>query len=173
VAKTKYAIFDRDGTIIEHVPYLTNISQVKIVPGVFETLEGLCSRGYHLGIATNQSVIGKNLSSLSEVEEINHEIVTEIETCSGVKVDFVKLCPHLVEDMCICRKPKPGLIIKEIEKFDIDCANSYMIGDSFSDVEFGRNLGMRTILINNPRLQFPVYQADYIVETFSEILDII
>ncbi len=170
VRKRSYLVFDRDGTLIEYVPYLTNKSQVKFIPGVLETLKALKVRGYRFGIATNQSVIGRGLASRSEVDEINSDIVNEIELSIGVRMDFVKVCPHLPTDLCICRKPNPGLLLKEIHRFNIDCANSFMIGDSEIDIEFGFNLGMHTVLINSPRISTPKSQADYFVNSFPSIL---
>jgi len=168
--KNPYFIFDRDGTLIDHVPHLSKVAEVRLKRGVLETLPILQKRGFRFGIVTNQSVIARKIASVDLVEEINTKIVDTISQSSGVKFDFIRVCPHLPEDECNCRKPKPGLLYDVIPKFEIACEKSYMVGDSESDVLFGKNLGFKTILIN----ENPTYKcctvADRVIINFSDIL---
>jgi len=166
-----YFIFDRDGTLIDHVPYLSKVAEVRLKRGVLETLPILQKRGFRFGIVTNQSVIARKIASVDLVEEINTRIVDIISQSSGVKFDFIRVCPHLPEDECYCRKPKPGLLCDVIPKFEIACEKSYVVGDSESDVLFGKNLGFKTILINqNPNYKCRTV-ADRVIVNFSDILN--
>jgi histidinol-phosphate phosphatase family protein len=173
MANNRYIVFDRDGTLIEYVPYLAEVSEVRLKYGVSQTLAALKNRGFRFGVATNQSVIGRGLATLELVNQINSKMIALLNVDSEISFDFVRLCPHLPEDFCKCRKPRTGLLSDEIKRYQIDCSRSFMIGDSLTDMEFGSNLGMQTVLINNPRLSGVYSNADWVIENFFEILDIV
>jgi len=143
----KYIILDRDGTIIKHVPYLTTIQEVEFLPGVFEGLSKLKNSGYNFGIVTNQSLIGRNYAKKFDVDRVNSYILKCMKS-HKINVDFVYMCPHVPKQKCACRKPNIELGLKAIENFSINTALSYMIGDAMSDIQFGINLGLKTIQIN-------------------------
>jgi histidinol-phosphate phosphatase family protein len=167
-----YFVFDRDGTLIEHIPYLSNLSEVKYKEGVFETLARLKDLGFRFGIVTNQSVIGRKKATRQTVNDINSEIINTIWAFSQAKFDFVQVCPHMPSDQCECRKPKPKLMIEAIQQFQIDCAVSYMVGDTESDVELGKKVGFRTVLIRKDTMQVETH-ADYIISKFNDILKLV
>jgi len=169
----RYVVFDRDGTLIEYVPYLSDWSEVRFRSGVFETLTSLKALGFRFGIVTNQSVIARKLASQEAVKTINARIVSAIRKSSGVEIDFVQVCPHVPEDACPCRKPKPGLLLNLIPKLEIECELSYMAGDSESDMLFGKNLGMRTILVQQNYRNESLTSADHIVSKFDKILEVV
>lgn len=167
-----YIILDRDGTLIELVPYLSRLEDVEIKLGVYSTLSTLNSRGYRFGIATNQSAIGRRIASKEDVDKINLKIMGLLQRYAGVEIDFIKVCPHLPDDGCNCRKPQPGLILEEITAFKIDCSSSYMVGDSESDMLFGKNLHMKTILLRSPN-KSAITCADICIESFHDLLRVI
>lgn len=167
--KKKYVFFDRDGTLIEKVHHLHRMQDVRLVENLSETLQTLSQRGYHFGIVTNQSVIGRGLATHAQVDEINDSIIRPLNSL-GVNFDFVLICPHLPENGCICRKPRTGLIEKISEKSIIDFATSYMVGDEVSDMEFGKALNMNTIKISKINGNS---EADHTVSKLSEIMNII
>ena len=145
--KYKYVILDRDGTLIKHVPYLTKIEDIEFLPGVFEGLSRLKNMGYNFGIVTNQSLIGRNFAEKIDVDRINSYILYCMKS-HEINIDFVYICPHVPSQKCACRKPNIELGLKAIENFSINTALSYMIGDAMSDIQFGLNLGLKTIQIN-------------------------
>jgi len=167
-----YIVFDRDGTLIELVPYLSKFTEVKFKRDVFKSLHILGKRGYRFGIVSNQSVIGRKIATKETIDNINEKIVEMIWKYSNVKVDFVRICPHLPEDNCMCRKPNPGLLTEAITKFDIDCERSYMVGDSESDIDFGKHFGLTTILIKETKINFST-GANFVVSHFSQITEFI
>ena len=144
----KYVIFDRDGTLIRHVHHLHKLDQVEIFDEVSQVLEVLTRNGFRFGMVTNQSVIGRNIATQKQVENINNHIIEKI-TSKADRFDFVYMCPHLPETNCNCRKPSVELGKIAINQFNIDINASYYIGDQSSDFEFGRNLGLNVILIRN------------------------
>lgn len=140
----RYICLDRDGTIIKLIPHLTSVLDAVFLPGVIEGSRLLKSAGYGFGIFTNQSVIGRGLCAWNEVIEINNFVIEEFRR-NQIMVDFCYVCPHTPDDMCKCRKPNLGMGVEAIVEFNIDCKNSYMIGDNQTDIEFGMKLGMKTV----------------------------
>ena len=154
----KLAIFiDRDGTLIENVDYLTSKEQVKILPGVIEALKNINENAY-LGICvTNQPVIARG-----EIDENNLiEIHNYIETLLGREGCYLNefyYCPHHPDGgfngeavkykvNCECRKPKIGMFQKANNEYLIDMSNSWMIGDTTTDIQAGKNAGLKTVLV--------------------------
>jgi histidinol-phosphate phosphatase family protein len=166
----KYVFFDRDGTLIEHVHHLTDVSRVKLASGAIETLSQLVSMGFRLGIVTNQSVVGLGLATREQVDEIN-ELICSIFRNHNIAFDLVKVCYHSPLDNCLCRKPKVGLLKDEILHGGIDIYNSFMIGDQETDIIFGMNLGLQTIKIINSVNETTV--SNYSVSVLNQVPEII
>jgi HAD superfamily hydrolase (TIGR01662 family) len=146
----KYVIFDRDGTLIEHIHYLKDPNLVKLNPGVAAGLQLLLINKYRFGIITNQSIINRNIATEKQVVEVNNKVQ---DICSDFRVifDFIYFCPHTPEENCNCRKPKTALGVQALNKFKIDINESYYIGDQDIDIEFAKNLGLSPILINQTK----------------------
>lgn len=144
--KSPFVMFDRDGTLIDHVHHLSSREMVKLKPNIGESLSRLAISGFRFGMITNQSVIGRKLASLVEVQEIN-QVISDHLKIFGVEFDFILICPHLPEENCQCRKPRIELGIKASNEFSVDLAKSYYVGDQPTDVEFARNLGCKSVLV--------------------------
>jgi D-glycero-D-manno-heptose 1,7-bisphosphate phosphatase len=138
------AIFlDRDGVLIENrSDYVRDWSQVKIYPEAIRALSHSPIKNYKVVIVTNQSAVGRGLISLQTADEINNKLVQIIHLHGG-QVDAVFMCPHKPDDDCICRKPKPGLLLRAAEELSLDLSRSWMIGDAWSDVLAGQAAGVR------------------------------
>lgn len=137
----KKAVFlDRDGTIIADMNYLQTSDKIKILPGVAEALRKLREAGYLLVIITNQSGVGRGYFSTRTVGIINSKMVRLFKK-EGVVFDKITICPHHPEDHCLCRKPKPGMIIEAAKSLNIDISESAVIGDKMSDIEAGLAAG--------------------------------
>lgn len=144
--ETPFVIFDRDGTLIEHVHHLKNAKDVKFKPDLISALMKLQKIGFLFGMVTNQSVIGRGIATPSQVNEINSKIA-EFLLNNGVPLQFSYTCPHLPDDSCSCRKPKIDLGLRAIHEYGVSPDSSFVIGDQESDIIFGNNLGCRTIQI--------------------------
>ncbi len=143
----KPAIFlDRDGTINEHVDYLHDTKQFKIIPGAIEAMKKLQDAGYRLVITTNQPGIGLGYFTKENLYQVNKEL---FKACSelNVNIDKIYYCPHSKAEGCNCRKPATGMIDRAVKELNIDLENSYMIGDTTIDMKFGNNAGVKTILV--------------------------
>jgi D-glycero-D-manno-heptose 1,7-bisphosphate phosphatase len=142
------AIFlDRDGVLIENRPdYVRDWSQVKIFPEAIRVLSLSAAKNYKIVIITNQSAVGRGLITLETARDINNQLVNLIHQQGG-QVDGVYMCPHKPEDVCSCRKPKPGLFFQAAIELSLDLQRSWMIGDAWSDVQAGQAAGMRQIIL--------------------------
>lgn len=143
------AVFlDRDGVINRAVvrdskPYPpASVADVDIPPGTAEALMRLRNAGCLLIVVTNQPDVADGLTSKTAVEEIHEFLQSELP------IDAFYACYHRDRDLCECRKPKPGMILKAAEDYRIDTGKSYMIGDRWRDVDAGTRAGCATILID-------------------------
>jgi D-glycero-D-manno-heptose 1,7-bisphosphate phosphatase len=149
---------DRDGVLNEKMPegrYVAQWSEFKVLPGVVEAIGLLNRAGLRVIVISNQRGIALGLYTAGNVRAIHSEFQKMLAS-SGAHVDAFYFCPH-DKGQCNCRKPLPGLFEQAVADFPaITAPSSVMIGDSNSDVEFGRRLGMTTIFIDgDPRLQKP------------------
>jgi len=166
------AVFlDRDGTIIEDVGYLDDCSRIKFLPGAVEAIRLLNRSGYKVIIVTNQAGVAKGYFSEEKMKEINARML-EIIFEQGAQVNKIYYCPHHIEGIvaeykkeCSWRKPNPGMIKEAAREYDLDLANSFIIGDKISDMEAGHRAGCRTILLTEqvrPDIANDVPKADHI-----------
>lgn len=140
---------DRDGTLIELVHHLTDPAEVALVPGAGEALARLRAAGWPVILVTNQSVIGRGLLTEAGLARVHDEMHRQL----GFKLDGIYFCPlkptqtdpAVIEDPM--RKPGPGMLLEAAEKQSLNLADSWMVGDTVSDIEAGRNAGCRTILV--------------------------
>jgi len=135
---------DRDGTLIEDVPYNGDPALVTVLDGVVDGLALLRSRGIALAMVTNQSGVAKGLIERADVDAVNAAVVELVGP-----LDVVAVCPHDDADSCDCRKPRPGLILQAAQALGIDPAHSVVVGDSLVDVEAAQHAGARAVLISD------------------------
>jgi histidinol-phosphate phosphatase family protein len=150
------AIFlDKDGTLIEDVPYNVDPALVSLTWHAGQGLQIFKQLGYALFIVSNQAGVAKGLfteAALGPVEARLGELLAQY----GVTLDGFYYCPHSPDGTvnryavpCTCRKPMPGMLYRAAYEHNIDLAHSWMIGDILNDVEAGRRAGCRTVLIDN------------------------
>ena len=173
--KQKAIFIDRDGTINEYVGFLTDINDFRLIDGVAEAIRKINQSGYLAIVVTNQPVIARGEVTLSELQQIHNKMETLLGENGGY-VDAIYFCPHHPDKGfegerieykvdCLCRKPKPGMLLKAAEDFNIDLSNSWMIGDGKHDVQAGNNAGCHTALIGRDD-----YGQD---KTVSSLLDFV
>jgi len=137
----KVVFLDRDGVINRDSPdYIKSWSEFEFLPGSLEAIELLTSNGFANIIITNQSVINRKMVSEKVLNYI-HTMMKAAVKSRGGKIKDIFFCPHMPEDRCGCRKPKPELIFKAKQKYRIDLATSVMVGDSSKDIECAQNAG--------------------------------
>jgi D-glycero-D-manno-heptose 1,7-bisphosphate phosphatase len=142
---------DRDGVINEKMPeghYVSSVGEFRILPGVAEAIQKLNASVIRVIVVTNQRGVALGKTSLETLAQIHGTLQTMLAK-HGAHIDGFFFCPHHRES-CNCRKPLPGMYEQAVAQFpDIDASTSVMIGDSLSDIEFGRNIGMRTVYIHD------------------------
>jgi histidinol-phosphate phosphatase family protein len=145
------AIFiDKDGTLIEDIPYNINPDVIKLQAGAARCLKELAHHGFIFVIVSNQSGLARGYFSQEELQIALWKI-KELLQEKGVVIAGTYFCPHLPESIpaCECRKPKPGMIFQAAQELNIYLPGSWMIGDILDDIEAGNRAGCRSILINN------------------------
>lgn len=149
---TSWTLFlDRDGVINVRLidDYVKNINEFEFLPGVLEAFRIFAEIFGRIIIVTNQQGVGKGLMTLQDVDSVHDYMLKEIENQKG-RVDKIYVCPQLKSDPDNFRKPSPRMAYMAQHDFpEIDLEKSVMIGDSNSDIEFGKNAGMFTILIGD------------------------
>lgn len=140
---------DRDGVVNEKMPegcYVTSWDEFRMLQGVEEAIGRLNWAGLRVVVVSNQRGIALGLYSNEDVQAIHSGLQNLLKT-HGARVNGFYFCPH-DKGQCTCRKPLPGMFEQAVEQFpEITAATSIMIGDTYSDIEFGRRLGMLTVLI--------------------------
>jgi D-glycero-D-manno-heptose 1,7-bisphosphate phosphatase len=171
--RNKVVVLDRDGTIVVYRQYLADPDALQFAAGAEPGLRKMAGMGFRLVVITNQSGIARGLFSLSTLQQI-HERLRQMLESIGAPVDGIYVCPHGPADGCECRKPKLGLMRQACEELGFDMAESIVIGDKDSDVEFGRRAGALTLLIGSPESRSSsLASPDYIVESLQQAAQII
>lgn len=142
----RFAILDRDGTIITERNYLSDHNQVELITNAAIGLKKLRDQGLGLLVITNQAGIGRGYFSLDDLKLI-HKRMIDLLAIEGVTLDGIYFCPHIPEDNCNCRKPKLGLIEKAAKEHNFDPKVSFVIGDKALDIELGQKMRATTFLV--------------------------
>ena len=106
----------------------------------------LTHAGYQLIIVTNQACINKGILSPKTLNEIHRKMLAEIEGAGG-RIHAVYYCHHRDDENCMCRKPKPGMLLRAASEHEIDIDNTYLIGDSNRDIQAGNEFGVCSLLV--------------------------
>jgi D-glycero-D-manno-heptose 1,7-bisphosphate phosphatase len=146
-ANKKLVILDRDGVInVDSDAFIKSPDEWVAIPGSLEAIARLNQAGYRVAIASNQSGIGRGLFDMAALNAM-HEKMNRTAAAVGGRIDAVFFCPHTQEDECECRKPKPGMLQQIVERFEIDPADTPMVGDSLRDLQAGAALGFALHLV--------------------------
>jgi len=141
------AIFlDRDGTIIVEREYLSDPAGAVLEQGAAEGLAAMAALGYPLIVASNQSGIARGFFTAEQARMVNAR-VDELLRAASVNVRAWYFCPHDAESVCDCRKPRSGMLLQAAREHDLDLAQSFIIGDKYSDLEAGAAVRTRGILV--------------------------
>jgi histidinol-phosphate phosphatase family protein len=147
----KTLFLDRDGVINLRVvgDYVRSAEQFEFLPGTLEALERLSKRFDYIFVITNQQGIGKGVFTLSDLELIHNYFIEKVQQ-NGGRIDKIYFCPDLEKDNSNNRKPNPGMGLQALHDYpDINLSSAIMVGDSLSDMQFGNNLGVKTVFLTN------------------------
>ena len=146
--RSKVVFLDRDNTIIRNALYCVSPDQVKILPSVPEAIRLLNTNGFKVIVITNQSCIKRGYLSEKGLDKIHDRMKNELSK-QGAYIDAIYYCPHHPDSRCPCRKPNNGLLVQASKDFDIDFGRSFMVGDLPMDIEAGKSMGCKTVLLSN------------------------
>ena len=138
---SRLALLDRDGTVIEHVHYLSDPEQVQLRPGTVAGLLELKRRNYRLVLVSNQSGVGRGYFSEAAVQAVNQRM-QELLRPHGAELELMLYCPHTPQDNCACRKPRPGMAEQACRQLGATLEGAIVVGDSDCDMELARALGL-------------------------------
>ena len=166
---------DRDGVINQRIvdEYVVDVNGFKWIEGVKESITWFSGVFGPIVVVTNQQGIAKGLMTESDLHEIHRFMIKEIEQ-SGGRIDKVYYCPALHAHNHFCRKPSPGMALKAKKDFPrINFQKSVMVGDSISDMEFGKKLKMTTVFISDDKKLISRNDAliDYVFPGLKEFCD--
>lgn len=148
---TNKALFlDRDGVINHDYGHVHEEKKFNFIDGIFDVCSYFMNLNYIIIIVTNQAGIGKKLYTLEQFQSLNKWIIKQFKE-KGIVITKTYYCPHIPEDDCMCRKPKPGMIINAIAEFNLEPKNCILIGDKISDLKAGKAAGIFTSVLFNER----------------------
>jgi D-glycero-D-manno-heptose 1,7-bisphosphate phosphatase len=145
-ASNRFVLLDRDGTIIVERRYLSDPDGVELLPGAVEGLKRLQDLGLGLAVVTNQSGVGRGYFDVQRVHDV-HIRLRELLAQRNIHLNGVFFCPHVPCDQCLCRKPRPGLAWRAADELHFDLQSAFVIGDKACDVELGRRVNAKSILV--------------------------
>ena len=173
------AIFlDKDGTLIEDIPYNVDPDRIRLSAGAVEGLRLLQSAGYQLIVVSNQSGVARGYFEENSLKRVKSKL-QELLSSEGVRLTDFYYCPHHPSGTvgkyateCFCRKPQPGMIFRAAFEHNICLTDSWLVGDTLQDIEAGNRAGCQTVWINSqaesdwllPSIRKPAFIAKDLLE---------
>lgn len=155
--KPNWTLFlDRDGVINRRIAghFIKVWEDFEWETGALEAIVRASTIFERIVVVTNQSGLEKRILPEETLQEI-HQTIIDTLTAAGGKIDKVYYCPHKAFSKCTCRKPKTGMAFQAKNDFpEIDFTQSVMVGDSISDMEFGKALGMYVVLVAGKKEEY-------------------
>ena len=145
--KPKLIVLDRDGVINQDSDqFIKSPEEWKAIPGSLAAIAKLNRAGFSVVVATNQSGIARKYFSHEELKNIHQKMESELTAHNG-QLAGIFICPHGPEDDCLCRKPKPGLLLEIAKKFNVKPEEMLVIGDSMRDILAAQACGAHAVLV--------------------------
>jgi D-glycero-D-manno-heptose 1,7-bisphosphate phosphatase len=145
--------FDRDGTINEEAGYLDHMDKLKIIPVAYEAIKQINLTGMKAIVITNQSGVARGYFTEEFVIAVNRRIQSDLNK-NGAIIDKFFYCPHhptegkgIYLQKCTCRKPAPGMLLSAAREFNISLTESYLVGDTFLDIQAAKAAGLKAVLV--------------------------
>jgi D-glycero-D-manno-heptose 1,7-bisphosphate phosphatase len=151
-ASAPVLFLDKDGTLIEDLPYNVDPGRVRFAPGARDAIRQLAAAGFRFAVVTNQSGVARGYFSEADLSRLHQHLGGMLDELGADLAGFY-VCPHLPTGVneyaivCDCRKPAPGLLQRAARELGVELRDSWFIGDTWMDVAAGRQAGCRTILV--------------------------
>jgi D-glycero-D-manno-heptose 1,7-bisphosphate phosphatase len=161
----KMVILERDGVINHRQEEdVTTVEGWDPISGSIEAINRLKKAGYLVTVASNHSGVARGHYSEDDLHKM-HEKMQRMLSTRGASVDGIFYCPHGPESNCVCRKPKPGLLYQIAKEFDIDLSETWMVGESISDIRAAKIANAKPVLVRTGG-------GEYTMQHFPEALDV-
>lgn len=171
---TRAVFLDKDGTLVDDVPYNADPAKVRLAAGAGPALAALLADGFRLFVVSNQPGVGLGYFPLAALQPMS-ERIRQLVRADGADLHGFYYCPHVPargQAPCGCRKPAPGLVLQAAAEHDIALDDSWFIGDILDDVEAGHRAGCRSILIDNGNetewLRSPLREPDHLARNLHD-----
>lgn len=162
-------LFDRDGTLIEDVPYNGDPARVRPVAGAAAALQRLRAAGIPTAVVSNQSGVARGLLTLEQVHAVN----ARVEQLIGPVGPWF-FCPHAPDEGCACRKPAPGLVLRAAAALEVPAEECALVGDIAADVQAAEAVGARAVLVpTRETLRQEVAAAPEVASSLTEAVDLL
>lgn len=146
-AQMRAIFLDRDGVICKNrTDHVKSWDEFQFLPGAKQALVELSRLDLPIIVVTNQAAINRGLVSAQTVADIHSRMAAEVAAAGG-RIDRVFFCPHRPDEDCLCRKPRPGLLLQAAKEMGVQLAGSYMVGDAATDLLAGSRTGAATFLV--------------------------
>jgi histidinol-phosphate phosphatase family protein len=140
----KAVFIDKDGTLVENIPYNVDLVRIVLSRGAGECVSRAAAQGFRVIVVSNQAGVALGRIREDELKRVETKLREMLPALDGFYY-----CPHLPQAGCACRKPAPGMLERAAREHGITLSESWMIGDILDDIEAGRRAGCRTILLDN------------------------
>lgn len=150
--KSRAIFLDKDGTLVEDVPYNVDPALLRFTPHALPALRRLQQAGYRLVIVSNQSGLATGRFTSAQLSVLRTALLAKLQDEGGIEVTGFYVCPHAPASAdgqgCECRKPQPGMLTLAAQAHGLDLQRSWMVGDILDDVEAGHRAGCRSVLLD-------------------------
>jgi len=151
ISRTGAIFLDRDGVINQNrADHVKSCEEFELIPGALEGIRSLTETGLPIFVITNQAAINRGLITVETLESIHKCMMDEISKAGGV-ITRVYHCPHDTDESCGCRKPAPGMLLRAAADYGIDLRQSFLVGDAWTDISAGLEVGAHSILVMTGR----------------------
>ncbi len=142
-------ILDRDGVINEDSDeYIKSAEEWIPIAGSIEAISRLKKAGYLVAVASNQSGLARGMFDEKALQAI-HKKMQDLLAQRGSSVDSIVFCPHSPNDNCVCRKPKPGMLMQIAKEFNVKPTDTLFVGDKYTDIQAARLAGSQPVLVKS------------------------
>ncbi|MDR2842697.1 MAG: D-glycero-beta-D-manno-heptose 1,7-bisphosphate 7-phosphatase [Spirochaetaceae bacterium] len=180
--KQKAVFLDRDGTLTQDNGFIRCAEDLRLIDGVAQAVKKINGAGFLAILITNQPVIARGECTLEELDRIHKKLETDLGK-EGAYLDDIYFCPHHPDKgfegerpeykmNCDCRKPKPGMILSAVKKYNIDPTGSYMVGDTSRDYGAGIAAGCKAVLLTS-KGKDEIENLPACVEVFKSVSDFV
>lgn len=145
-APRRAVFLDRDGVIVREVDYLSQLSQLEVLPGAAKAMKDLRAAGFRVIVVTNQSGVARGYFSLAQLGRIHRELKRRLAR-AGAKWDALYFSPHHPDSRHPMRKPGTGMLRAAKRRFGLDLKASYLVGDTTTDIKTAHNAGCTSVLV--------------------------